>query len=61
MAQEVQSNLQLVNTYAEILKSPRIIDDVAKRFEIFIVTNKKYVGYYKSVRFTNINHQCEKW
>ncbi|MBF2758429.1 YveK family protein, partial [Staphylococcus sp. GDY8P57P] len=25
MAQEVQSNLQLVNTYAEILKSPRII------------------------------------
>lgn len=41
MAQEVQSNLQLVNTYAEILKSPRIIDDVAKRFEIFIVTNKK--------------------
>ncbi|KDP49110.1 capsule biosynthesis protein CapA [Staphylococcus haemolyticus] len=31
MAQEVQSNLQLVNTYAEILKSPRIIDDVAKK------------------------------
>lgn len=31
MAQEVQSNLQLVNTYAEIIKSPRVIDEVAKR------------------------------
>ena len=31
MAQEVQSNIQLVNTYAEIIKSPRILDDVAKR------------------------------
>ena len=30
MAQEVQSNIQLVNTYAEIIKSPRILDDVAK-------------------------------
>ncbi|MCH4381993.1 Wzz/FepE/Etk N-terminal domain-containing protein [Staphylococcus haemolyticus] len=31
MAQEVQSNIQLVNTYSEILKSPRIIEDVAKK------------------------------
>ncbi|WP_368863198.1 Wzz/FepE/Etk N-terminal domain-containing protein [Staphylococcus hominis] len=31
MAQEVQSNIQLVNTYSEILKSPRIIDEVAKK------------------------------
>ncbi|MCC3756094.1 Wzz/FepE/Etk N-terminal domain-containing protein [Staphylococcus capitis] len=30
MAQEVQSNIQLVNTYAEIIKSPRVLDDVAK-------------------------------
>ncbi|WP_394856259.1 YveK family protein [Staphylococcus borealis] len=32
MAQEVQSNIQLVNTYSEILKSPRIIEDVAKKY-----------------------------
>lgn len=31
MAQQVQSNIQLVNTYSEILKSPRIIDEVAKK------------------------------
>lgn len=30
MAQQVQSNIQLVNTYSEILKSPRILDEVAK-------------------------------
>ncbi|MDW4099688.1 Wzz/FepE/Etk N-terminal domain-containing protein [Staphylococcus saprophyticus] len=30
MAQEVQSNIQLVNTYAEIVKSPRILEKVAK-------------------------------
>lgn len=30
MAQEVQGNIQLINTYSEILKSPRIIDKVAK-------------------------------
>ncbi|WEN69640.1 Wzz/FepE/Etk N-terminal domain-containing protein [Staphylococcus sp. NRL 16/872] len=35
MAQEVQSNIQLVNTYTEIVKSPRILDEVAKK-------NKKY-------------------
>lgn len=31
MAQEVQSNIQLVNTYTEIVKSPRILDEVAKK------------------------------
>ena len=31
MAQQVQSNIQLVNTYSEILKSPRILDKVAKK------------------------------
>lgn len=30
MAQEVQSNIELVNTYSEIIKSPRIIDKVSK-------------------------------
>lgn len=35
MAQEVQSNIHLVNTYSEIVKSPRILDEVAKK-------NKKY-------------------
>ncbi|MCI2946955.1 protein tyrosine kinase modulator [Staphylococcus caledonicus] len=33
MAQEVQSNIQLVNTYSEILKSPRILDEVAKKHD----------------------------
>ncbi|MDG0826060.1 YveK family protein [Staphylococcus equorum] len=33
MAQEVQSNLQLVNTYSEIVKSPRIIDKVSKELD----------------------------
>lgn len=28
--QEIQSNLQLVNTYSEIIKSPRILEKVAK-------------------------------
>ncbi|RIL91211.1 capsule biosynthesis protein CapA, partial [Staphylococcus equorum] len=32
-AQEVQSNLQLVNTYSEIVKSPRIIDKVSKELD----------------------------
>ena len=30
--QEVQGNIQLVNTYAEILKSPRILDKVSKEY-----------------------------
>ncbi|EUJ27775.1 Capsular polysaccharide type 8 biosynthesis protein cap8A [Listeria grayi] len=33
MAQEVQSNLQLVNTYAEIIKSPRILESVSKNLD----------------------------
>lgn len=33
IAQQVQSNLQLVNTYSEIIKSPRILDKVAKKFK----------------------------
>lgn len=32
-AQEVQSNLQLVNTYTEIIKSPRILDKVSKNLK----------------------------
>lgn len=31
--QEVQGNIQLVNTYAEILKSPRILDKVSKSYD----------------------------
>lgn len=30
--QVVQNNLELVNTYSEILKSPRIIEEVAKKY-----------------------------
>lgn len=30
MAQQLQSDLQLVNTYSEIIKSPRIMDEVSK-------------------------------
>lgn len=33
MAQEVQSNLQLVNTYTEIIKSPRILDEVTENLK----------------------------
>ncbi|WP_257184004.1 Wzz/FepE/Etk N-terminal domain-containing protein [Staphylococcus hominis] len=32
-AQQVQSNLQLVNTYSEIIKSPRILDEVSKKLD----------------------------
>ena len=35
MAQQVQSNIQLVNTYSEIIKSPRILDKVAKEHKKF--------------------------
>lgn len=31
MAQQVQSNIQLVKTYSEIIKSPRILDKVSKK------------------------------
>ena len=34
-AQEVQSNIQLVNTYTEIIKSPRILEQVAQKEKEF--------------------------
>ncbi|WP_329503316.1 Wzz/FepE/Etk N-terminal domain-containing protein [Staphylococcus hominis] len=33
MAQQIQSDLQLVNTYSEIIKSPRILDKVSKNLK----------------------------
>ena len=30
LAQQLQSDLQLVNTYSEIIRSPRIMDEVSK-------------------------------
>lgn len=33
MAQQMQSDLQLVNTYSEIIKSPRILDKVSKNLK----------------------------
>src|SRR5699024_12122998 len=33
MAQEVQSNIQLVNTYSQIVKSPRILDKASKELD----------------------------
>ncbi|QYA48295.1 YveK family protein [Nosocomiicoccus ampullae] len=33
LSQQVQSNLQLINTYSEIVKSPRILDEVSKRLD----------------------------
>ncbi|WP_412520286.1 Wzz/FepE/Etk N-terminal domain-containing protein [Staphylococcus simulans] len=33
MAQQVQSNIQLVKTYSEIIKSPRILDKVSKELD----------------------------
>ncbi|WP_251943435.1 Wzz/FepE/Etk N-terminal domain-containing protein [Staphylococcus sp. Marseille-Q5304] len=33
IAQEVQSNIQLVNTYSEIVKSPRIINKVSEKLD----------------------------
>lgn len=41
MAQEVQSNIQLVNTYSEIVKSPRILDEVAKKMMNFLLLISK--------------------
>lgn len=38
MAQQVQSNIQLVNTYSEILKSPRILDEVSKKYDSYSTT-----------------------
>lgn len=33
LSQQVQSNLKLINTYSEIIKSPRILDEVSKRLD----------------------------
>src|SRR5699024_10762128 len=33
MSQQVQSDLQLVNTYSEMIKSPRILDKVSKNLK----------------------------
>ncbi|GEP83666.1 putative capsular polysaccharide synthesis enzyme Cap5A [Staphylococcus piscifermentans] len=33
MAQQVQSNIQLVKTYSEIIKSPRILDKASKKLD----------------------------
>ncbi|WP_462211483.1 Wzz/FepE/Etk N-terminal domain-containing protein [Staphylococcus hominis] len=38
-AQEVQSNIQLVNTYTEIIKSPRILEQVAQKEKEFSIQN----------------------
>lgn len=51
-AQEVQSNLQLVNTYTEIIKSPRILDKVSKNLK----------GQYSSEEISNmltVSNQAE--
>src|SRR5699024_11434054 len=40
LAQQVQSNLQLINTYSEIVKSPRILDEVSKRLDNRYSTNE---------------------
>lgn len=52
MAQEVQSNIQLVNTYSEIVKSPRILDKVSKEL------NRKYSASELSSMLT-VTNQAE--
>ncbi|WP_017723022.1 Wzz/FepE/Etk N-terminal domain-containing protein [Staphylococcus xylosus] len=52
MAQEVQSNIQLVNTYSEIVKSPRILDKVSKEL------NRKYTTQELSNMLT-VTNQAE--
>lgn len=52
MAQEVQSNIQLVNTYSEIVKSPRILDKVSKEL------NRKYTPTELSEMLT-VSNQAE--
>ncbi|PNZ03221.1 capsule biosynthesis protein CapA [Staphylococcus equorum subsp. linens] len=52
MSQEIQSNLQLVNTYSEIIKSPRILDKVSKNLK----------GKYSSKEISGmltVNNQAE--
>lgn len=50
-AQEVQGNIQLVNTYAEIIKSPRVLDEVAKK-------NKGYSAE-KLTNMINVNTEAD--
>ncbi|CAL29260.1 Wzz/FepE/Etk N-terminal domain-containing protein [Staphylococcus carnosus] len=52
MAQQVQSNIQLVKTYSEIIKSPRILDKVSKKL------NGKYSSKEISGMLT-VNNQAE--
>lgn len=52
IAQEVQSNIQLVNTYSEIVKSPRILDKVSKEL------NRKYTSTELSEMLT-VSNQAE--
>lgn len=52
MAQQVQSDLQLVNTYSEIIKSPRILDKVSKNLK------GKYTRNELSKMLT-VNNQAE--
>lgn len=52
MAQQVQSNIQLVKTYSEIIKSPRILDEVSKEL------NGKYSEKELSEMLT-VNNQAE--
>lgn len=58
MAQEVQSNIQLVNTYAEIIKSPRILDEVAKKESQYTssdIKNMLVVNTQADSQILNIN------
>ncbi|MGD6772247.1 YveK family protein [Staphylococcus simulans] len=52
MAQQVQSNIQLVKTYSEIIKSPRILDKVSKEL------NGKYSEKDLS-EMLSVNNQAE--
>ncbi|MGV3142335.1 YveK family protein [Staphylococcus simulans] len=52
MAQQVQSNIQLVKTYSEIIKSPRILDKVSKEL------NGKYSEKELS-EMLSVNNQAE--
>lgn len=52
MAQQVQSNIQLVKTYSEIIKNPRILDKVSKEL------NGKYSEKELSNMLT-VNNQAE--
>ncbi|MEX3470193.1 Wzz/FepE/Etk N-terminal domain-containing protein [Staphylococcus hominis] len=58
MAQEVQSNIQLVNTYSEIIKSPRILDEVAKKENQYTssdIKNMLVVNTQANSQILNIN------